>query len=286
MNTNNYHKILWLFCFFIFINQTGLNASIYPKSRYDKKYGACSSGIARDIEHFIQTGRHTFLAPFHFSTKDWSRLLGTLGGTIMLFTIDQEVQTIALSNQYRFNDCLFNWDQFYGDKYTFAFTLFLYGSGWLFKNSNIRWMGLQALEAFIYSGLVTQVTKFVLGRGRPYVSNNQLIFRPFNLNNDYLALPSGHSTAAFAVSTILAKSVDNPAWKTVWYGTAVMTAASRVYHNQHWASDVFLGAIMGYSVAQSIMNIRVNCFGISNKCNPKNPYIYYSSYGLGIILPF
>lgn len=59
---------------------------------------------------------------------------------------------------------------------------------------------------------------------------------------------------AFAVSTVMAKSLKNKLWKGFWYGSAGMVAASRVYHNAHWVSDVFLGGIIGYSFGAYVVD--------------------------------
>ena len=45
---------------------------------------------------------------------------------------------------------------------------------------------------------------------------------------------------------------DNLLWKSFWYGSAGLVALSRIYHNQHWVSDVFLGGVIGYFVGDYI----------------------------------
>ena len=108
-------------------------------------------------------------------------------------------------------------------------------------------MGLRATEAFVYSGIITAGLKVLIGRWRPYAGKDHLFFKPFQFNNDdYVSLPSGHTTVSFAVSTVLAKSMDNPYWKIFWYGSAGLVGVSRIYHNKHWLSDVFLGSVIGH----------------------------------------
>jgi membrane-associated phospholipid phosphatase len=62
---------------------------------------------------------------------------------------------------------------------------------------------------------------------------------PFSFNDSF---PSGHTTVAFAWATVFAENYG------IWYITypvAVMCGAARIYKNMHWASDVFVGAMIG-----------------------------------------
>ena len=39
------------------------------------------------------------------------------------------------------------------------------------------------------------------------------------------------------------------------YIPAVLTALSRVYHDKHWTSDVFLGGLIGFTVGSWVTSI-------------------------------
>jgi len=210
--------------------------------------------LVEDLSHFLKTGLGIAEALFEFNASNWRSAGLAVGSTALLFAADKTVRKTALSNQNDFNDHLFYFDHFYGDVYELGFTVALYGAGYVSGRKNIRMMGLHSIEAFLYAGAISSVFKVIAGRRRPYAGDRNLVFEPFNFENVYNSLPSGHATAAFAVSTIMAKSVDNTRWDIFWYGIAAMTGASRIYHNQHWVSDVFLGSVLGYSVASYIMN--------------------------------
>ena len=197
----------------------------------------------------------TFKQPFEFTKGDWLVVGAIAGGTALLFTVDKNIKNFSLSNQTSLNDKIFNFDSFYGNGYTALFTTGLYGVGLFSDNHEIRELGLHASEAFIISGLVTGILKVIIGRRRPYAGDDHLVFKPFQLtNNDYHSLPSGHTTVAFAVSTVVAHYLENVYWKIFWYGAAGMVGLSRIYNNQHWASDVFLGAAIGYFVGEFVVD--------------------------------
>ncbi|HEY2860283.1 MAG TPA: phosphatase PAP2 family protein [Terracidiphilus sp.] len=65
------------------------------------------------------------------------------------------------------------------------------------------------------------------------------------------SFPSGHATAAFSVATVVAYRYRNHKW-VPWaaYGLASAIGLSRIATQAHFASDVFLGSAIGYSVAR------------------------------------
>jgi membrane-associated phospholipid phosphatase len=71
-------------------------------------------------------------------------------------------------------------------------------------------------------------------------------------------MPSGHSTVAFILSTVLSRNVDSPVLKVIACLPAVLTFASRVYQDQHWTSDTFVGAAIGYFVATWVVDQHEN----------------------------
>ncbi len=226
-----------------------------------KKTGSDNIGktFLTDFSSAVTVGFNTAERPLRFSQSDWVRVGAVTFGTAALFLADKSVRSFALSNQNDFNNNLFGFDKFYGSGYTALFTAGIYGAGLFSGNDDVRKLGLYSSEAFVISGIGAAILKVILGRRRPYKGESNLFFNPFTLiDNDFHSLPSGHTTVAFAVSEVMAESIDNIYWKSLWYGAAGLTALSRIYHNQHWASDVFLGAVIGYYVGQFVTDVNKN----------------------------
>jgi membrane-associated phospholipid phosphatase len=66
-----------------------------------------------------------------------------------------------------------------------------------------------------------------------------------SLRNENHSFPSGHTTAAFALSTVLALRANNAFAAAGLYTAACMTAVQRVYGDDHWLSDAMFGATIG-----------------------------------------
>ncbi|MBZ0200293.1 MAG: phosphatase PAP2 family protein [Ignavibacteriaceae bacterium] len=215
-----------------------------------------SEKIVEDFNHFVFAGSSLASSPFHYSGNDFLALGSVAGGTAVLFSIDKNVRSFSQLKKTIFNNKLFITDKYYGSGYTLLIPGGLYAYGLIAGDSGIRKLGLHVSEALIYSGLIATVLKAATGRRRPYAGDSQFFFKPLQISNDeLLSLPSGHTTVAFAVSTVMADHLDNSYWKIFWYGAAGWVAASRVYNNAHWASDVFLGSAIGYFTGSFITNL-------------------------------
>lgn len=205
-----------------------------------------------DIHNFFKVGGNVFTSPSKFESKDWLFLGSTIGITAGAFLVDKEIKSFALSNQNSFNDALFEIDRYYHIEGMAAGIGIMYIYGLSADNYKVRNLALRLTEATVYAGLINVVTKFLLGRGRPQINESATNFEILNTAWEFTSLPSGHSTLAFAYSSVMAEEYNNFLWKFGWYSAAVLVGAGRVYHNVHWFSDVILGAAIGYAVGEFV----------------------------------
>jgi undecaprenyl-diphosphatase len=71
--------------------------------------------------------------------------------------------------------------------------------------------------------------------------------RPFALRRPLTSsFPSGHATSAFCAAVLLSKA--EPRLRPVWYATATVVAASRVHVRIHHATDIVVGAAVGWAL--------------------------------------
>jgi membrane-associated phospholipid phosphatase len=111
-------------------------------------------------------------------------------------------------------------------------------------------LGLGTRLQFIFwavamSNLVTEVLKYCVGRGRPFVGGeaNAFHFSHFTGNPAYYSFPSGHATTAFALA--FAVSVIWPKARLAMAVYAIVIAATRLVLVAHHPSDVVAGALVG-----------------------------------------
>lgn len=131
----------------------------------------------------------------------------------------------------------------------------MYATGRIIKSRPVADLGLHGTESILMANAITNVTKLVMGRARPFVhgdssSSDFKMFRGFK-GRDYQSFPSGHATTAFAAASAVTAESEH-FWKghqllvgTVMFGGATLVGVSRMYDDQHWASDVAVGAMVG-----------------------------------------
>ena len=138
-----------------------------------------------------------------------------------------------------------------------------YGVGRLAGSHTTADVGLHTLEALVLTTSVSQVVRGVFGRTRPRVSlDDPFAFRPGSgfTGFETRSFPSLHTAAAFATATALVGEirVRRPAAVKVaaplLYTAAVVPGLTRVYLDQHWASDIVAGAFVGALLGSRVVS--------------------------------
>lgn len=129
--------------------------------------------------------------------------------------------------------------------------------GVIFKNNRSVNTSLLCIKTYIITGLVVTIPKLIVNRHRPYNDNpsNPNIFAGPSLNL-YESYPSGHTTSAFAIATIIASEYnDNLIIPISAYSIASLVGLSRINDNKHWASDVLGGAVFGWAMGKFLYKV-------------------------------
>ncbi|MBS1741702.1 MAG: phosphatase PAP2 family protein [Bacteroidetes bacterium] len=224
----------------------------------------------RTRDYFILLGsniKQQFTKPFHMRKKDWINLgkFATVAVSVGIF--DERIQKNAVS--LRNNSGLVRNTGKYislsgGTNEVFTLAAFgLYGV--ITKNEKVKTTTLLATQAVITATLVETVVKVISGRRRPnfYGDNEEAepkFTGPFgNVSHGpsgrrtNSSFPSGHTTVAFAVSTVFAVEYrDKPVIPIIAYSMATLMGVSRITENKHWASDVLVGAALGYITGKQV----------------------------------
>ena len=130
----------------------------------------------------------------------------------------------------------------------------LYATGRAVHHPFTANLGREVIRAVLVSGGLTAVAKGIVGRARPFASPGDADeFDPGGgfTNSALTSFPSGHTSAAFATATVVARELNakhprgrrfiNP----LLFGGATLVGFGRIYGRQHWPSDVVVGAAVG-----------------------------------------
>jgi membrane-associated phospholipid phosphatase len=148
----------------------------------------------------------------------------------------------------------------------------LYALGRADGQRRVQSLGLHSVESILIADVLGGTIKMVAGRARPYVDIDNpadfQLFRGFS-DDKYRSFPSGHTINAFAFASTVTRETQfwwpHSAWYvgTVFYGGATLMGLSRIYNNQHWASDVMGGAAIG-----TLIGVKVVKYTHSHPGNP------------------
>jgi len=146
----------------------------------------------------------------------------------------------------------------FGDgRYTLPVLAGLYCYGHFFQSERARRTALLSLESFVIAGILTETIKHTTQKHRPGSGELEDIrWDGPRFSNANLSFPSGHTTSAFAVATVLASEYGDCAFvPPLMYGAATLCAFSRINDNAHWLSDVIIGAAIGHFTAKDIVGL-------------------------------
>ncbi len=172
------------------------------------------------------------------------------GGLLTMAVVDGPVQEWSSNpdHYHQATDDLANAFQLFGAPavvYPVSGAIILVGL--VAKKPGLFHSGLRIGASVLLAGVVTEGAKLTFGRVRPDDTNDVWDYQPFSGNG---SLWSGHTALAFSFATSLSQEVHRT-WVTVGlYAVATGTAWSRVYENEHWVSDVLIGAAMGITSAK------------------------------------
>ena len=129
--------------------------------------------------------------------------------------------------------------------------VYLYGEHQ--ESEKARRIGLLGVESIVLAGAFTSVLKFVTHRPRPDAGERYDKWHGPEFSTDNLSFPSLHTSTAFSMAKVIASETDNPCVAAAVYSLASLVGLARLNDNEHWASDAFFGAAIGYFTAAAVL---------------------------------
>lgn len=186
------------------------------------------------------------VSPVKWNERDWTKFGVFVAAEGGLLFADQPVKVFFQSHKNNIESYICrNVLEHFGAEHSFIVMSGIFTYGILAKDKKCLSTALLALESFALASLVTRIPKTLVGRERP---DNWQGYGPFAFNGPLHgnSFPSGHTTASFAVASVIATQFRDSKWIPVAaYSVAGLAGLSRIYDNKHWLTDVVAGATIG-----------------------------------------
>jgi membrane-associated phospholipid phosphatase len=244
--------------------------------------------------------KQAFTKPFHMTGQDWKTFgkFALITGAVAF--ADESIQNYALDlrdHNKGLRDISRQITNF-GGPYE-GYTLGALGAyGFIFNNKKMQTTTLLALQSYITGAAVESVLKFVTGRQRPNAIDAHSVIAeptfhgPFKVSRDAggnklsNSFPSGHTTVAFAAATVYALEYKDKPWVPVLcYTSASLIGLSRITENKHWATDVLVGAALGYLTGKQVVNNYHRYAKLKAPKQLKNSVSFSMDYNYGHLSP-
>lgn len=127
--------------------------------------------------------------------------------------------------------------------------------GSLFKDKRLKETAVLSLRSLMHAILVSQVIKLICRRQRP--DHEDGVDGWFNSGTGvpYRSFTSGHTAQVWSIATVFSGMYrDKPLIPVISYTLAAFSGLSRITENEHWASDVLTGAVLGYAIGRMMVN--------------------------------
>ncbi|MCD4729971.1 MAG: phosphatase PAP2 family protein [Bacteroidales bacterium] len=281
MKFNNYYirrnllKII-LTCLFVpclFYTTKCQQDTAYKKVSLNKKY----------IASYWHDTKKIVTEPARWKGKQWGTLAALVGVWTITYVYDEEIYKFFQDNRTQTKDDISKYliESWGSGLYSIPLLGIIYLTGR--KNNHHRNVALTGLKAFLLSGGAAVITKHLFHRHRPTDNdppNPYLWEGPFPFTADYTSFPSGHTTTAFAVASVLAHGYKDKIWIGITsYSIAALVGISRLNDNKHWATDVLAGAVLGAFIGTTLSKINFD----GNKNIKISPTAFQGGYGMRVV---
>jgi membrane-associated phospholipid phosphatase len=221
----------------------GTEATVRDSSRAAPPVIAEAKLLGRSVAHVVTS-------PLRWDTGDWLRIPVATGGLVVLSALDESARDMMRRNRTEDLDDFTSDVQKLGTVYNFRILLGFYAAGLIFDDERARAVAAEGLaSSLVAAGLITPTLQWITGRSRPRASDDPYALSAFSRN---ISFPSGHTTHAFAVASVIATEYDAIWVKAAAYGLASVVGLSRMYKDAHHLSDVTAAALIGTAVGRSV----------------------------------
>ena len=243
------------------------------------------------LKSYWNSGLTVLSQPLHYDWKDWAAFGGVAAATTLAFVYDDEIYSMINENLYDSNvNAITKYTSVFGEElFILPCIAGTYAIGSISEDCRLKNMSLAVLQSFVYAEVASAGLKVLTCRLRPSDANSQ---QPTANSQSWLgpfatfestSFPSGHAMRSFAVATTVAGFYPEKTWVgIVSYSMAALCSAGRVASEEHWTSDVIVGAALGYFIGRGVVKFNNKIGNIASV----DIQTVATNYGLGIVINF
>jgi hypothetical protein len=206
------------------------------------------------VASYFTNGLGVFKQPKYWNEDKWITASSCAAFTFIFVTLDDAINQPFITWQSPFAKKLGNTGYNIGHtKYQLGFTGISYLTGVLTKSQPLKNFAADNLQAQIFTSGITILFKELSHRARPITGADNYAFSgPFK-NGQNESFFSGHTSVAFSTANMIYLYSHKKWWVGLLsYGAATGVGISRMQKQAHWASDVFLGSVMGIAISSYV----------------------------------
>jgi membrane-associated phospholipid phosphatase len=196
-------------------------------------------------ENLVLDQKDFWTAPLHFSHKQWEWTVPSLLVGGLLIKADNNIQKHVPTDHSTVSHASTAANAGLAALTATGAGLFLLGH--LQSDDQKRETGILAGEAAIGALADTEIFKYAAGRERPFTGSGT---GRFFVGGD--SFPSVHSSVSWAIASVIAHEYPGPLTQLLAYGTAGGVSAARWAGHKHFASDVIIGAALGWYMGRQV----------------------------------
>ena len=197
-----------------------------------------------------RSGAHVLTAPLRWRADDLRTLGLAVGGVAALSLLDERGRDLMERSQSAAGDRLEDLVEPLGRERGLQLLGGFFVAGLVLDDPRMRAVAAEGVASgLVAAALIQPALAEVTGRPRPRKNRPAYTFEPFSGN---ISFPSGHTTAAFSVASVIATEYDHLAVRVAAYGLASAVGVARMYRGAHFGSDVAAAALLGTAVGRSV----------------------------------
>jgi len=206
--------------------------------------------VANSPKHVTTDLTHIVVSPVYLRTRDLRWLVPLAGASAAAFATDTHTMKDVVSHDPAFNNAAINVSNGLLGGFIAA-PVAMFGVGTLGHKEHMREAGIIGGESMIDAYVIDEITKLCTFRERPLIDNAQGEFYigKAGVNSSFV---SGHSMLSWASAAAISGEYHSKWVSLAAYSAATGVSATRVLGQEHFPTDVLIGAAGGWLIGHFV----------------------------------